>query len=57
MLILGADWNLSKRISWNTSLSLNLFKYGDELTPPVALLGARYYENMLKTALLYRFGN
>lgn len=57
MLILGADWNLSKRLSWNTSLSINLYKYGNELTPPVTLLGARYFENTLKTALLYRFGN
>jgi len=57
MLILGADWNIAKRLSWNTNLSLNIFKYGDELTPPATLLGARYFENMLKTALLYRFGN
>ena len=57
MLILGADWNLTKRLSWNTSLSMNLFKYGNELTPPPTLLGARYFENTLKTALLYRFGN
>ena len=57
MLILGADWNLAKRLSWNTNLSMNLFKYGDELTPPAVLLGARYFENMLKTALVYRFGS
>jgi hypothetical protein len=54
---LGADWNLSKRLNWNTSLTTNLFKYGDELTPPPSLLGAHYTENMLKTALLYKFGN
>jgi hypothetical protein len=54
---LGADWNLSKRLNWNTSLTTNLFKYGDELTPPPTLLGAHYTENMLKTALLYKFGN
>jgi hypothetical protein len=54
---LGADWNLSKRLNWNTSLTTNLFKYGDELTPPPTLMGAHYTENMLKTALLYKFGN
>jgi hypothetical protein len=56
-LSLGADWNLSKRLAWNTSLTTNLFKYGDELTPPPTLLGASYTENMLKTSLLYKFGN
>jgi hypothetical protein len=56
-LSLGADWNLSKRLTWNTSLTTNLFKYGDELTPPPTLLGASYTENILKTSLLYKFGN
>lgn len=57
MLIFGADWNLAKRLTWNTSFSLNMFKYGNELSPPAALLGARYFENLLKTALVYKFGN
>lgn len=56
LLTLGADWKLSKRLSWNTSITLNLFKYGNELSPPITLLAARYFENRLKTALLYRFG-
>jgi hypothetical protein len=54
---LSADWNIVKRLSWNTSLTVNLYKYGDELTPQPALLGASYLENMLRTALMYRFGN
>jgi hypothetical protein len=48
---------LSSKLTWNTSMSANLFKYGDELTPPATLLGARYMESILKTALLYKFGN
>jgi hypothetical protein len=55
-LTLLADWNMTKRLTWNTSITLNMFKYGDELTPPVSLLGAQYTESMFKTALLYRFG-
>ena len=57
MLILSADWNLAKRLSWNNSLTVNLLKYGNELTPPPTLLGARYFENTLKSALINRFGN
>jgi hypothetical protein len=53
----GADWKLSKKLTWNTSLTVNLFKYGDELSPPLNLIGAKYRENTFKTALLYRFGN
>jgi hypothetical protein len=54
---IGFDMNLSKKLTWNTTVSVNLFKYGDELTPPATLLGAKYTESMLKTALLYKFGN
>ena len=54
---LGADWNLSKRLSWTTSMTANIFKYGNELAPPATLLSARYMESTLKTALLYKFGN
>lgn len=50
------DWNITKKVTWNTSITLNLFKYGDELNPPPSLVGAQYLESMLKTALLYRFG-
>ena len=54
---MGADWNLTSKLTWNTSMSLNLFKYGNELSPPLALLGASYRESILKTSLLYKFGN
>ena len=57
MVTLGADMILTSKLTWNTSMSANLFKYGDELSPPTALLGARYMESILKTALLYKFGN
>ena len=53
---LGADWNLTKKLTWNTSLTANIFKYGDELVNPL-LLGAKYLESTFKTALLYKFGN
>jgi hypothetical protein len=54
---MGADWNLSKNLSWNTNMTTNIFKYGNELVPPAVLVGARYLENTLKTALIYKFGN
>ena len=57
MATMGAEWNLSEKLSWNTSMTANLFKYGNELAPPATLEGARYMESMLKTALLYKFGN
>jgi len=56
MATIGADLNLTSKLTWNTSMSVNLFKYGDELTPPATLLAARYMETILKTALLYKFG-
>ncbi|MFA5971572.1 MAG: hypothetical protein WC780_04395 [Lentimicrobiaceae bacterium] len=53
---LGADWSMTKKLTWNASLTANIFKYGNELIPPPELLGARYIENTFKTALLYKFG-
>ncbi len=53
---LGADWKLSKKLSWNSSMTANLNKYGNELAPPTSLIGARYLESTLRTALQYRFG-
>lgn len=57
MVTLGADCNITKRLIWNTSLTVNLFKYGDELSPPASLIGASYRENIFKTAILYKFGD
>ena len=53
---LAADWNLTKKLKWNASITINLFKYGNELTPPSSLLGAQYLENTFKTSLFYKFG-
>lgn len=53
---LSADWKLNKKLSWNTSMTGTFNKYGNELTPPPALLGATYLESTLRTGLQYRFG-
>jgi hypothetical protein len=53
---LGADWKLSKKLNWNTSMTGNIYKYGNELSNVAPLLGAGYLESTLHTALLYRFG-
>ncbi|MBL7728471.1 MAG: hypothetical protein JNM68_12330, partial [Dinghuibacter sp.] len=46
------DWKLHKKLSWNTFIGSNHFKYGDEITPN----NARYLESTVRTGLLYRFG-
>jgi hypothetical protein len=56
MATLGVDWKVSKKLSWNTSITGNFNKYGNELDPPPSLIGASYLESSLHTALLYRFG-
>jgi hypothetical protein len=53
---LVADWKITKKLTWNTSMTANGNKYGDELTPQPALLGATYLESTLRTGLQYRFG-
>jgi hypothetical protein len=55
---LGADVKLTKKLSWNTSLTGNLFKYGNELSPPgpASLIGATFLESTMRTSLQYRFG-
>jgi hypothetical protein len=57
MATLSVDWKISKKLSWNTSITGNFNKYGNELVATSAsLLGASYLESSLRTALLYRFG-
>jgi hypothetical protein len=57
MATLGIDWKITKKLSWNTSITGNFNKYGNELVGTAAsLLGASYLESSLHTALLYRFG-
>ena len=53
---LGVDIELTKKLSWNSSMSGNLYKYGNILSPVPPLLGARYMESTFHTALQYRFG-
>jgi hypothetical protein len=53
---LGVDYKFSKNLSWNTSMTANGNKYGNELMPQPALLGATYLESTLRTSLQYRFG-
>ena len=53
---LSVDWKMTKKLSWNTSMTANGNKYGNELTPQPALLGATYLESTLRTGLQYRFG-
>ncbi|HVX52378.1 MAG TPA: hypothetical protein VHB48_19625 [Chitinophagaceae bacterium] len=47
----GADWNITKKLTWNLSATGNLFKYSAAFIPPYA----RYIESTLKTSLMYRF--
>ena len=48
------DYKLSKKLSWNSFLSTNYFKYGDELGS-VPLIGANYLESNLRTGFQYKF--
>ena len=52
----GFKWSVSKRLIWNLSATVNFLKYGDELSPPTALLGANYTESHIKTSIQYRLG-
>ncbi len=53
---IGTDIRLSKKLSFNASLTANGQKYGDELTPPPQLLGATYLESSCRASVQYRFG-
>ena len=52
----GFNWNVTKKIAWALSGTLNFMKYGDELTPPATMLGANYTESHVKTSIQYRLG-
>ena len=49
---LSADWMLTKKLKWNTFITTNRFKYGNELG--VGLIGANYLESTIRTGLTYR---
>ncbi len=45
------DYKITKKFSWNTFLTTNYFKYGNEITP----VGANYLESICRTGFQYRF--
>lgn len=48
------DWKINKKLSWNSFLSTNYFKYGNELGS-LPLIGANYLESTVRTGLQYKF--
>jgi hypothetical protein len=50
---LTIDYAITKKLNWNTFLSTNYFKYGNELGVP--LIGANYLESTYRTGLRYRW--
>ena len=45
------DFKISKKLTWNTFLTTNYFKYGNEITPN----GASYLESISRTGFQYKF--
>ena len=45
------DFKLTKKLNWNTFLTTNYFKYGNEISPT----GANYLESTCRTGFQYRF--
>jgi len=45
------DYKITKKLSWNTYLTTNYFKYGNEIIPN----GANYLESTCRTGLQYSF--
>lgn len=48
------DWKINKKISWNSFLSTNYYRYGNELGS-LPLTGANYLETTVRTGLQYKF--
>lgn len=48
------DWKIKEKLTWNSFLSTNYFRYGNELGL-ASLIGANYLESNLRTGLLYKF--
>lgn len=46
------DWKVSEKVTWNTFISTNQFKYGNEIIPN----NASYLETNFRTGFQYRFG-
>ncbi len=47
----NVDFKITKKLSWNTFLTSNYFKYGNEIIPN----GANYLESMSRTGFQYSF--
>ncbi len=52
---LNIEYAITKKLNWNTFLSTNFFKYGNELDPPPTLISANYLESTYRTGLTYRW--
>jgi hypothetical protein len=52
---MNVDYAITKKLNWSTFMTSNYFKYGNELSPPVALDGANYLESTFRTGLTYRW--
>ncbi len=48
---MNIDYAISKKVNWNTFMTTNYFKYGNEIVPN----GANYLESTLRTGLIYRW--
>lgn len=49
----NVDYKLTKKLTWNTYLTTNFFKYGNEIIPN----GANYLESICRTGFQYKFGS
>jgi len=49
------DWKIGKKLTWNTYMTTNYFKYGNELAPPANLVGANYLETTFRSGFQFRF--
>ena len=53
------DWKLQKKLSWQFSMTANVFHFGSEIPgntlTPIYSGNPQYYETTMKTGLLYKF--
>lgn len=54
ILSCNLDYKINKKLNWNSFLSTNYFRYGNELGL-IPLIGANYLESNLRTGLMYKF--
>ncbi|WP_439506826.1 hypothetical protein [Sediminibacterium sp.] len=54
ILSCNLDYKVNKKLTWNSFLSTNYFRYGNELGS-IPLIGANYLESNLRTGLMYKF--